>query len=127
MAVKTLLRRVAALEKALAQSKMPKTTTKALVRSKAAKTTTIRARVSPELKSQVEKVLAELGITPSEAMRLFYHQVSKQKGLPFPMRVPNALTRKTLDDAESGKNLTSAEDTDDMFRKLGIKVGESKG
>lgn len=43
------------------------------------------------------------------------------------MRVPNALTRKTLDDAQAGKSLTRAADTDDMFRKMGIKVGESKG
>lgn len=127
MAIRTLARRVAALEKALAGKKTPKKTAKSLVRSKMAKTTTIRARVSPELKSQAEKVLAELGLTPSEAMRLFYQQVSKQKALPFRMRVPNALTRKTLDDAEAGRNLTHAADTDDMFRKMGIKVGESKG
>ncbi|HKI43197.1 MAG TPA: type II toxin-antitoxin system RelB/DinJ family antitoxin [Mycobacterium sp.] len=113
MAVKALIRRVAAVEKTLARRKM-------------AKTTTIRARVSPELKIQVEKILAELGLSPSEAMRLFYHQVSKHKGLPFPMRIPNALTRKALDDAEAGKNLTRAADADDMFRKLGIKCGEGK-
>jgi DNA-damage-inducible protein J len=52
--------------------------------------------------------------------------VTKRKGLPFPMHIPNALTRKTLDDAEAGKDLIRAADTDDMFRKLGIKRGKSK-
>lgn len=113
MSVKTLSRRVAAVEKALARRKM-------------AKTTTIRARVNPELKTRAEKVFAELGLSPSEAMRLFYHQVSKHKALPFPMRIPNAATRKALDDAVAGKNQTRAADADDMFRKLGIKRGESK-
>jgi len=113
MATKTLTQRVTALEKAPA-------------RRKTAKTTEIRARVDPALKTHVEKILADLGLSPSEAVRLFYHQISKRRGLPFPMRVPNAATRKTLDDSAAGKNLTRYADTDDMFRKLGIKVGESK-
>jgi DNA-damage-inducible protein J len=91
-----------------------------------AKTTTIRARVSPELKTQVEKILAELEMSPSQALRLFYQQVSKRKGMPFPVRVPNALTGKAMDDAKAGKNMTRCADTDDMFRKLGVKSGESE-
>lgn len=97
-----------------------------VARKTMAKTTTVRARVTPALKKRVEKILADIGLSPSDAIRLFYNQVSKRKGLPFPLRVPNAVTRKTLEDAAAGKNLTRYADTDDMFRKLGIKVGESK-
>lgn len=40
--------------------------------------------------------------------------------------IPNARTRKALRDAEAGKNLTTYVDTDDLFKKLGIKVGQEK-
>jgi hypothetical protein len=37
---------------------------------------------------------------------------------------PNARTRKALRDADAGKNLTRYADEDDLFRKLGIKLGQ---
>jgi hypothetical protein len=40
--------------------------------------------------------------------------------------IPNARTRKALRDADAGKNLTRYVDADDMFRKLGIKLGKEK-
>jgi hypothetical protein len=40
--------------------------------------------------------------------------------------IPNARTRKALRDAEAGKNLTRYVDADDLFRKLGIKLGQEK-
>jgi hypothetical protein len=39
---------------------------------------------------------------------------------------PNARTRKTLRDADAGKNLTRYVDEDDLFRKLGIKLGQEE-
>ena len=40
--------------------------------------------------------------------------------------VPNARTRKALRDADAGKNLTEYADADDLFRKLGITLGQDK-
>ena len=40
--------------------------------------------------------------------------------------VPNARTRKALRDADAGKNLTEYADADDLFRKLGIQLGQDK-
>jgi hypothetical protein len=40
--------------------------------------------------------------------------------------VPNARTRKALRDADAGKNLTEYTDADDLFRKLGIPLGQEK-
>ena len=37
-----------------------------------AKTAMIRARVEPELKCQAEEVFAGLGLSPTEAITLFY-------------------------------------------------------
>jgi len=90
------------------------------------KTATVRARVSPTIKERAEKMLAEQGLSPSDAIRLFYHHVIKSNGLPLSMCTPNAVTRKALKDVEAGKDLTRCADAADMFHKLGIKVGESE-
>ncbi len=93
---------------------------KASRRSKAAKTGMIRARVSPELKAQAEAILAEIGLSSSDAIRMFYKQVTLQKGLPFEARIPNAATRKALRDAEAGVDMTDYASVDEMFQDLGI-------
>ena len=93
---------------------------KAPRRSKAAKTGMIRARVSPELKAQAEDILAEIGLSSSDAIRMFYKQVTLQRGLPFEARIPNATTLKALRDAEAGRDMTDYASVDEMFKDLGI-------
>ncbi len=41
-----------------------------------AKSAMIRARIEPELKGNVENILRELGLTATEAITLFYNQIS---------------------------------------------------
>jgi DNA-damage-inducible protein J len=67
----------------------------------------IRARVEPTLKHDAEAVLDKLGMTPTEAITLFYKQVTLYRGLPFPIRIPNAATRKALLEARRRKNIES--------------------
>lgn len=43
----------------------------------------IRVRVETSLKVEAEAVLARLGLSPTQAILLFYLQVSLQGGLPF--------------------------------------------
>jgi DNA-damage-inducible protein J len=88
--------------------------------SKEANTGMIRARVSPELKAQAEEILAEIGLSSSDAIRMFYKQVTLQQGLPFEARIPNATTRKALRDAEAGRDMTDYASVDEMFKDLGI-------
>jgi len=57
-----------------------------------ARTETIRARVEPALKSEAEAILKKIGLSSSEAMRLFLYQVVQQRGLPFEVKIPNAET-----------------------------------
>jgi DNA-damage-inducible protein J len=84
------------------------------------KTETIRARVDPELKAEVEPILAALGLSASDAIRLFYSQIAIHKGLPFDVAIPNAATRRAMRDARQGKGLTRYADTDEMFDALGL-------
>jgi len=94
--------------------------TKVPRRSKAAKTAMIRVRVSTELKIKAEGILAEIGLSSGDAIRMFYKQVTLRNGLPFEARIPNATTRKALRDAEAGRNMTDYASVDEMFKDLGI-------
>ncbi len=85
-----------------------------------AKSEMIRARVEPELKSEVENILNQLGLTVTEAITLFYKQVKLKKGIPFSLKIPNATTIKTMQDTDEGKNLIYSESVDEMFEKLNL-------
>jgi DNA-damage-inducible protein J len=84
------------------------------------KTAMIRARTDERLKQQVEQILDRLGLTSSEAINLFYHQVQLRKGLPFPVEIPNAETRMTFQKSERGEDVHTHRSAGAMFRKLGI-------
>ncbi len=49
---------------------------------------TIRARVPAQLKTETDEIFEALGITSSEAIRIFLGQVRLTRGLPFPLRLP---------------------------------------
>lgn len=83
-------------------------------------TSVVRARIGSDLKSRGRTTFRAMGLTESEAIRLFYVHVTAQKALPFPIRVPNAVTRATMEATDAGKDLISAKDAKDLFRKLGI-------
>ena len=84
------------------------------------KTATIRARIQPELKDKAEYVFHRLGLSTTQAITLFYKQVELRGGLPFEVAIPNKTTRRTFDNTDAGRDLIVCEDTDDMFKKLGI-------
>ena len=85
-----------------------------------AKTAAIRARIEPDLKTDAEQILKELGLTPTEAVTLFYRQITLRRGLPFEVRIPNAVTLQTFQDTDAGRNLIRTNDKEDLFEKLGI-------
>lgn len=51
------------------------------------KETYVRARVDARLKRDTETILHELGLTTTDAIRIFLHQVRRHKGLPFDLRL----------------------------------------
>lgn len=82
------------------------------------RTTTVRARIEPRLKSDVEKLLHRLGMSTTEAITVFYNQIRLRQGLPFPVEVPNATTRKTFEATDCGEDLHSYDSLDEMFEAL---------
>ena len=84
-----------------------------------AKTETIRARIEPDLKAEAESILKTLGLSPTEAIRLFYRQVALRRGLPFSVEIPNAETREAMRQAVEGEDLTEWPDLDALKRAHG--------
>jgi DNA-damage-inducible protein J len=82
------------------------------------RTATVRARIEPRLKSDVDKLLSRLGLTTIEAINLFYNQVRLRQGLPFAVEVPSATTRKTFEATDRGEDLHVYESLDEMFEAL---------
>jgi len=79
------------------------------------KSAVVHARVEPRTKKKAEGVLRKLGMSPTEAIRLFYRQICLRSGLPFRVLIPNDVTRETLDKSAEGKGLTSFDSLDEMF------------
>ena len=78
----------------------------------------IRVRVETSLKVEAEAVLAQLGLSPTEAIRLFYLQVSRQGGLPFEVRIPNVETHAAMKDARSGRQLKTFKGAATVIRSV---------
>ena len=80
------------------------------------KTSVIHARIEPQTKQKAEVVLRKLGLTPTEAIRIFYKQISLRGGLPFPIAIPNDLTASTLEKSRRGKDIQEFESIEAMFK-----------
>jgi DNA-damage-inducible protein J len=81
----------------------------------AAKTAMIRARAEPQVKKRAEAVLRKLGLSPTDAITMFYLQIIRIGGLPFQ---PNATTLAAMRDAERGENLVRANSAEEFFAEL---------
>ncbi|WP_269541921.1 type II toxin-antitoxin system RelB/DinJ family antitoxin [Cerasicoccus sp. TK19100] len=80
------------------------------------KTAAVHSRIEPEIKEKAESILSQLGVTPTEAIRMFYTQIALQKGLPFSVKIPNKETEAALRDSREGKNLERFNSVDALAR-----------
>ena len=80
--------------------------------------TTIQVRLDKKTKNQAQKVFKVLDITMSEAIKLFLRQVALQKGIPFEIKIPNALTDRVLRESEEGIDLHKISNVDQLFEEL---------
>jgi DNA-damage-inducible protein J len=83
-------------------------------------TTFVRARVDQDLKNEAAAVLAGMGLTVSDVVRIALTKIAREKALPFDMRLPNELTAETLAKSERGEDVHKAKDAADLFNQLGI-------
>ena len=80
--------------------------------------TTIQVRLDKRTKEQAQKVFRMLDISMSEAIKLFLRQVALQRGIPFEIKIPNALTDRTLRESEQGIDLHRVSSVDQLFEEL---------
>jgi len=80
------------------------------------KTAIVHARIEPKTKQKAEGVLRKLGLTPTEAIRIFYKQISLRGGLPFPIEIPNELTASTLEKSRRGEDIQEFKSLEAMFK-----------
>ena len=63
------------------------------------KTRMVHARIDPQLKKSAERIFTRMGISTTEAIRLFLKQVELHKGLPFALSIPNEETVAAMREA----------------------------
>lgn len=81
--------------------------------------TVVRARINSNVKTEAMEVLEAMGLTISDAIRLFLLRVAQEKELPFVIKVPNATTVRAMRELESGGG-THYSSVEEMFKDLGI-------
>ena len=85
-----------------------------------AKTTTISVRMDAELKTNAESILTALGLTPSQAINVFYKQITYQHGLPFLVQIPKGELNSVSINAMEEKDLDEYKNPSELYNELGI-------
>jgi len=65
-----------------------------------AATAMIHVRVDDEIKTQATETLALMGLSVSDAVRVFLKRVVAEQAMPFEIRVPNIETRAAMAEAD---------------------------
>jgi DNA-damage-inducible protein J len=63
----------------------------------------VQARIDGAIKAEAAAVLAAMGLTVSDAVRLMLTKVAKEQALPFDPLIPNATTIAAMKEARAGK------------------------
>ena len=116
--------------------KVPKWKAGKVVFEMAIKSSNVAARVEPEIKEEAEAILAQLGISASNGINMFYRQIILWRGLPFRPSVPasrplslDEMTKEEFD-AKMARGLAQAKagegiPADEFFASLRQEVLQS--
>lgn len=74
----------------------------------------VRARIDAHIKEEATAVLAAMGLTVSDALRIMLTRVAREKALPFEPLVPNAETIRAMKEARRG-NLPSFANVEELI------------
>ena len=66
-----------------------------------AQTSMLHVRIDDETKAQASEALAEIGLSVSEAVRLFLRRVAAEQKFPLELKVPNAETRAAIKESRA--------------------------
>jgi DNA-damage-inducible protein J len=82
-----------------------------------AASTLVQARIDGAVKEEAAAVLAAMGLTVSDAVRMLLTRVAHDHALPFDPLVPNKKTIKAMKEARAGK-LRSFRSTEALMADL---------
>ena len=77
----------------------------------------VRARIDEHIKEEATIVLAAMGLTISDAVRLLLIKVAHEHALPFDPLIPNAITIAAMKEARAG-NLPRANSMAELMADL---------
>ena len=85
------------------------------------KTEMLSTRIDPDTKLAFTNVCEEMGLSTSQALKLFAKAVINYGGIPFELKAktPNALTAAAITELEAGKGQT-AESIDELLNDLNM-------
>ncbi len=85
------------------------------------KTEMLSTRIDHDTKLAFTHVCDEVGLSPSQAIKLFAKAVINYGGIPFELRskTPNSKTLEAIQELENGKG-NSADDINQLFQELGV-------
>lgn len=87
----------------------------------AAQTTMLHIRVEHDIKDQATQALAAMGLSMSDAVRLFLHRVVVEQAFPLELKVPNAETQAAIVESRmmmSKRNKTGFTNADALLADL---------
>ena len=77
----------------------------------------VQARIDGAIKEEAATVLAAMGLTVSDAVRLLLTRVAREHALPFDPLIPNATTIAAMIEARAG-NLSRANSIEELKQSL---------
>jgi DNA-damage-inducible protein J len=91
-------------------------------------TSIVHVRVDGQVKEQAAKTLSAMGMTVSDAVRVFLTKISAEKRFPFVLEEPNAVTLAAIEEADeivrSGN--FRFKNADEMFSELEKKTSRKQ-
>jgi DNA-damage-inducible protein J len=77
----------------------------------------VQTRIDETVKKEAATVLAAMGLTISDAVRLLLTKVAREHALPFDVRTPNVETKVSMQELEAGKG-TNFKSVSDLMTDL---------
>lgn len=90
------------------------------------KTEIISTRIDHDMKIEFSHICEEIGLSPSQAIKLFAKAVINYGGIPFELKAKQAssLTIQAIQELEEGKGHT-ADNAAELFNDLEVKLNNA--
>lgn len=84
-------------------------------------TSNLNVRLDNELRSQATQIFSDYGLTPTQAIKLFFNQVVRTQQIPlsfdYQQKVPNLATQQAMLEALQERNTAKCYDSADEMMK----------